>query len=53
VGHQRVRAGTLGEGGAWEHRLTFPLPADVGTVAVVTEALVPRAWAAAVVTPGR
>jgi hypothetical protein len=44
VGHQRVRAGALGEGGAWQHRLALSLPDGVGPVAVVVEGLVPRAW---------
>ena len=51
VGHQRVRAGAIGDGGAWQHRLTLRLPPDVGPLAVVAEALVPRAWAATLVEP--
>jgi hypothetical protein len=49
VGHQRVRAGTLAEGGVWQHRLALSLPVEVGPVAVVAEGLVPRAWAATLV----
>lgn len=51
VGHQRVRAGAVGDSGAWQHRITLRLPPDAGPLAVVAEALVPRVWAATLVEP--
>ncbi|HVR29838.1 MAG TPA: hypothetical protein VMS86_09945 [Thermoanaerobaculia bacterium] len=51
VGHQRLAPGEVAEGGAWRHRLSFPVPPDVERFALVVEALVPRMWGAAVIEP--
>ena len=53
VGHQRVRAGAIGEDGSWQHRLTLPLPDGVERLTVVAEAMVPRTWGTASVEASR